>query len=59
MYPRAVIIDRAAGVTPARFTDRALRQKIGGIIGKETRDDMLRAFLWVSECQIAEETCNA
>ncbi|MFF1593073.1 restriction endonuclease [Streptomyces sp. NPDC058286] len=36
-----------------------LRQKIGGIIGKGTRDEMLRAFLWVSECQIAEETCSA
>ncbi|MGC4986662.1 restriction endonuclease [Streptomyces sp. DT193] len=54
-----MIIDRAAGVTPTRFVDRGLRQEIGGFIGKATRDDMLRTFLWVSECQIAQEICTA
>lgn len=59
MYSRAVMIDRAAGVTPTRFVDRGLRREIGGLIGKATRDDMLRTFLWVSECQIAQEICEA
>ncbi|MET8134141.1 hypothetical protein ABZV24_19665 [Streptomyces sp. NPDC005251] len=54
-----MMIDRAAGVTPTRFVDRGLRQEIGGLIGKATRDDMLRTFLWVSECQIAQEICEA
>lgn len=59
MYSRAVIIDRAAGVTPNRFLDKGLRQEVGRLIGKATRDDMLRTFLWVSECQIAHDICEA
>ncbi|WP_158711326.1 restriction endonuclease [Streptomyces sp. NRRL S-1824] len=54
-----MIIDRTAGVTPTRFADRRLRQEIGALIGKADRDDMLRTFLWVSECRIAEEVCTA
>ncbi|MFK0112555.1 restriction endonuclease [Streptomyces sp. NPDC091217] len=54
-----MIIDRTAGVTPNRFLDRGLRQDVGRLIGKATRDDMLRTFLWASECQIAHEICEA
>ncbi|WP_138909247.1 restriction endonuclease [Streptomyces chryseus] len=53
-----MIIDRAAGVTPTRFVDRGLRKEIGRLIGAASRDTMLRAFLWVSECQIAQEICE-
>ncbi|MFJ4895028.1 restriction endonuclease [Streptomyces sp. NPDC088788] len=54
-----MIIDRTAGVTPTRFVDRRLRQEIGQLIGKASRDDLLLAFLWVNECQVAQELCTA
>jgi hypothetical protein len=54
-----VIIDRTAAVTPTRFRDGGLRRHVGDLLGKATRDDMLRTFLWASECQIAREVCAA
>lgn len=54
-----MIIDRNAGVTPNRYASARLRRAVGKRIGRASRDDMLRALLWVSEVRTAGDVTDA
>ncbi|MFF2902422.1 hypothetical protein [Streptomyces sp. NPDC057966] len=53
-----MIIDRNANVTPNHYESPWLRRTIGKRIGRASRDDMLRALIWVSEVRIADDAAQ-